>query len=155
VTVANGAKIKTNTQVANFTWWSQGHTFTHSARVLDILYYDLVLGMDWLEKHSPMWVHWKCKLLRFTHQGQRIALKGTKDSVSKCPKLKLRKLKGMVRKGGIAQMVHLCPFCKTHHLNLLPKKYKTSLMPRPIYSRNLIHYHHQENLIITFLLFLE
>jgi hypothetical protein len=48
-------------------------------------------------------------LLRFTHQGQCIALKGTKDSVSKCPKLKLRKLKGMVRKGGIAQMVHLCP----------------------------------------------
>lgn len=65
--------------------------------------------MDWLEAYSPMWIHWKHKLLRFTHVGHRIALKGVKDSLSQCPKIKLRKLKGLVRKGGVAQMVHLCP----------------------------------------------
>ena len=65
--------------------------------------------MDWLESYSPMWIHWKRKLLRFTHQGQRIALKGMKDSLSSCPKLKIRKLKGLLRKGGVAHVVHLCP----------------------------------------------
>lgn len=109
VTVANGQKLVSDKQVHNFTWWVQGHTFTHSARVLPISYFDLVLGMDWLELHSPMWIHWKRKLLRFSYQGNCICLKGTKDSTSSCLKIKPKKLKGLVRKGGIAQVVHLCP----------------------------------------------
>jgi len=32
-----------------------------------------------------------------------------KDSLSSCPKLKIRKLKGLLRKGGVAHVVHLCP----------------------------------------------
>lgn len=95
-------------QVQEFTWWTQGHTFSTDARVFDLPYYDLVLGMDWLETHSPMWIHWKRKLLRFTYQWQRISLKGVKDQLSTCPKVKARKIKGLLRKGGIAQMIHLC-----------------------------------------------
>lgn len=64
--------------------------------------------MDWLEARNPMWIHWKRKLLRFSHNGTRIILKGIKDSLSSCPKLKVRKLKGLLRHGGIAQVVHLC-----------------------------------------------
>jgi len=109
VTVANGEKLLSNQQVLNFTWWTQGHTFPTDARVLPMPYYDLVLGMDWLEKHSPMWIHWKRKLLRFSYQGRRISLKGVKDTLSSCPKVKVRKLKGLIRKGGIAQLIHLCP----------------------------------------------
>jgi len=104
VTVANGQKITSDKLVTDFTWWTQGHTFSHTARVLNIPCYDLVLGMDWLEQYSP----WKRKLLRFTHAGKRIALKGSKDSLSHCPKIKLWKLKGLMRKGGVAQMIHLC-----------------------------------------------
>jgi len=109
VTVANGQKISSSQQVTDFQWWAQGHTFTHNARVLAISCYDLVLGMDWLERHSPMWIHWKRKLLRFSHNGQRIALKGMKDSPTYCHKIKVRKLTGLIRKGGLAQVVHLCP----------------------------------------------
>lgn len=109
VTVANGHKLTSDQQVVGFTWWTQGHTFSHSARVLDIPYFDLVLGMDWLEAHSPMWIHWKRKLLRFSHAGQRIALKGIKDTLSQCPEIKLKKLKGLVKRGGVAQVIHLCP----------------------------------------------
>ena len=68
----------------------------------------MVLGMDWPERFSPIWIHWKRKLLRFTHAGQRISLKGIKDKLSTCHKLKARKLKGLLRKGGVAQMIHLC-----------------------------------------------
>lgn len=120
VTVANGQNVTSDKQVSNFTWWVQGHTFSHSARVLDIPCYDLVLGMDWLESHSPMWIHWRRKLIRFTHSGQRVALKGTKDSLSKCPKIKIRKLKGLVRKGGIAQMIHLCPILPAEQSEPVP-----------------------------------
>jgi len=102
VAVANGDKLQSTHQVLNFSWWSQGHTFTTDARVLSLQYYDMVLGMDWLEQHSPMWIHWKRKLLRFSYQGSRISLKGVKDTLSSCPKVKVRKLKGLIRKGGIA-----------------------------------------------------
>lgn len=120
VTVANGQKIKSDHQVPNFTWWTQGYTFSHTVRVLPIFYFDLVLGMDWLESHSPMWIHWKRKLLRFTHNGARISLKGIKDSLSSCPKIKVRKLKGLVRKVGIAQLVHLCPMTEASDQAVIP-----------------------------------
>lgn len=108
VTVANGQQITSDKQVSNFTWWAQGHTFIHSVRILPISCFDLVLGMNWLKKHSPMWIHWKRKLLRFSYEGARISLKGIKDSTSSCIKIKTKKLKGLVKKWGVAQVVHLC-----------------------------------------------
>lgn len=108
ITVASGEKLQSTQQVTNLAWWTQGHTLSTDARILPLPYYDLVLGMDWLERYSPMWIHWKRKLLRFTYNGSRISLKGIKDSLSSCPKVKARKLKGLIRKGGIAQVVHLC-----------------------------------------------
>ena len=36
VAVANGDKLQSNHQVLNFSWWSQGHTFTTDARVLPL-----------------------------------------------------------------------------------------------------------------------
>jgi membrane-bound inhibitor of C-type lysozyme len=46
VIVASGAKLTSDTQVSDLTWWAQGNTFTVSARVLEIPYYDIILGMD-------------------------------------------------------------------------------------------------------------
>ena len=40
--------------------------------------------------------------------GQQNQLKGRQRYLSSCPKVKVRKLKGLIRKGGIAQMIHLC-----------------------------------------------
>lgn len=64
--------------------------------------------MDWLEQYNPMWIHWKRKLLRFTYNNKRISLKGIKDVLSSCPKIKARKLKVLIHKGGIAQVLYLC-----------------------------------------------
>lgn len=120
VTVANGQKITSNQQVVNFTWWTQGNTFSHTAKVLPLPCYDLVLGMDWLESHSPMWIHWKRKRLRFTYKGKRITLKGLKDALSACPKLEVRKLRGLIRKGGIAQVIQLCPLLENSQSSNVP-----------------------------------
>ena len=61
VTTANGDKLSSSIIVPEVTWYTQGHTFTTSARVLDIAHYDMILGMDWLEQFSPMWVDCKRK----------------------------------------------------------------------------------------------
>jgi hypothetical protein len=90
-------------------WWTQGHTFTTSARVLNLQNYDMVLGMDWLEQFSPMWIHWKKKTMRFNHNSKRILLHGVKDCTSSCPPLNARKLKGMLKKGSVQHLVQLSP----------------------------------------------
>jgi hypothetical protein len=109
VTVASGGTMPCTKMVSKVTWWTQGSTFTTAARVLDMPHYDMILGKDWLEQHSPMWIHWKRKQIRFTYQGKRIRLQGVKDCTSHCKKIQVQKLKGLLRKGSIAHMVQLSP----------------------------------------------
>jgi hypothetical protein len=45
-------------------------------KVLPLQCYDIILGMDWLEQHSPMVVDWKKKLLSFDYQGEKVVLQG-------------------------------------------------------------------------------
>jgi hypothetical protein len=54
-----------------------------------------------------MWVDWRRKKLRFNHKGQRIQLTSVKDCTTTCLKLQPKKLKGLLRKNGIAQIVQL------------------------------------------------
>lgn len=49
VSTANGQKLVSDTMVPNVAWWTQGHTCSSPARVLDLPHYDMILGMDWLE----------------------------------------------------------------------------------------------------------
>lgn len=107
VTVADGGKLTTKEMVPQLTWWTQGHSFSQDARVLPLKTYDLILGMDWLETHSPMWVDWKRKKMRFTYKGWRITLVGVKDCTSQCLPLKSLKLKGLLKRGAVAQLVQL------------------------------------------------
>lgn len=109
VTVADGRKPSTDRKVTQLAW-TQGHQFSSEAKVLQLGCYDLILGMDWLEQFSPMWVDWKKKKLRFNHAGKRIQLNGIKDCTSTCLPLKLSKFKGMMRKGSIAQIVQLSQY---------------------------------------------
>lgn len=120
VTVADGSKLSCTSAVNNLSWWTQGYTFSSDARVLPLPCYDLILGMDWLEQHSPMWVHWKRKKMRFSHKGARITLKGVKDCTSTCPPLKLKKLKGLMRKGGVAQIVQMSAITQSSSTSPMP-----------------------------------
>jgi hypothetical protein len=76
--------------------------------------------MDWLESHSPMWVHWKRKIMHFSHQGQRISLYGVRPNMKSRYKISAKKLKGLLRKGGVAQLMHL---------SLVPQKKSESEPP--------------------------
>lgn len=111
--MANGAKLTSDKMISSLTWWTHGQTFTTSARVLNLQHYDMVLGVDSLETFIPMWIHWKKKKMRFTHNKQRVTLVGIKDCTDKCHKLKVGKLKGLLRKEGISQLVQLSPIKQT------------------------------------------
>jgi hypothetical protein len=120
VSVANGAKMLSTELVENFTWLTQGQTFSTTLRVLPLQCYDIVLGMDWLETFSPVWIHWRRKILRFTHKGSRIQLHGIKPKTSSCFQISVKKLKGLMRKGGIAQLMHLSPVLDTKEDEVVP-----------------------------------
>jgi predicted aspartyl protease len=107
VTMANDNKVPNNKIIHDLSWWSQGHTFTISARVPESQHYDIILGMDWLEQFSPMWVHWRKKKMRFGLKGKRIQLSGIKPCTSVCPPIKAKKLQGLLRKGSVHQLVYL------------------------------------------------
>jgi hypothetical protein len=55
-------------------WWMQGSTFHTDMRVLPLGAYDAVLGLDWLESHSPMTVDWVLKFMEVPYQGKMVRL---------------------------------------------------------------------------------
>lgn len=68
----------------------------------------MILGMDWLERFSPMWIDWKRKRMRFQHQGNNVTLTGVKDQTYHCRLISGRQLAGMAKRGAISQMIQLC-----------------------------------------------
>jgi hypothetical protein len=96
-----------------------------------------------------MWIHWKRKLLRFSYKGAKIYLKGIKDSLSACPKIKTRKLNGLVRQGGVAQVIHFCPVTENQQQLFIHKKSSSSLILMPAYSKTLTPFLHPGSLINT------
>jgi hypothetical protein len=63
VRVANGETLCCGAIIPNCEWQVQGHKFQTTLRVLPLTSYDMILGMDWLMKHSPMSVDWSLKTI--------------------------------------------------------------------------------------------
>lgn len=56
---ADGRAMLSDGVIPSLQWNIQGYTFEFDSRILPFKGYDLILGADWLENHSPMWFHWK------------------------------------------------------------------------------------------------
>jgi hypothetical protein len=76
VKMANGKFILCEAMVPHLTWISQGHTLATDLQVLQLDAYDAVLGMDWLDAHSPMNCRRKEKAISFDHDGEWITFQG-------------------------------------------------------------------------------
>lgn len=61
VKVANGETLSCDAVMPQEPWTLQGCTFYSDLGILPLSCYDMIVGMDWLELHSPMKVHWKDK----------------------------------------------------------------------------------------------
>jgi hypothetical protein len=58
--------------------------------------------------------------MRFSHNSNKIILYGVKPKVQSCLKISGRKLKGLLRKGGVAQVLQLSPVLKTAPQDAMP-----------------------------------
>ena len=105
--VANGEKMSCDQFVPQFEWGVQGHTFVQDMKILPLGCYDMILGHDWLDDKSPMWIHWRRKIMRFSHLGRRITLHGITDNIASCRPVQLSKFPGLQRRGAISHLVQL------------------------------------------------
>lgn len=98
---ADGSPMLCNQRIPNLKWSCQGHTFESNVGILPLKCFDMILGEVWLEACSPMWIHWSEKQMKFTHNGQRILLKGLTQEVSHCPPTIELKIKGLLKRQAI------------------------------------------------------
>ncbi|CAO2191183.1 unnamed protein product [Urochloa humidicola] len=76
VKVANGDKLACASHLPGGVWSVQGCSFTSDLKVLPLMHYDVIVGMDWLESFSPMKVHWKEKWMLIPYLGTHSLLQG-------------------------------------------------------------------------------
>lgn len=50
-----------------YNMWS--YSFTPDLKIFSLQHFDVILDMDWLERHNPMHVHWKFKWLQLEYNG--------------------------------------------------------------------------------------
>lgn len=69
VQVANGDNLQCSQELVNTTWTISGVSFTLTLIVLQLSTYDLIVGMDWLETHSPMLVSLVTEVAQYSSLG--------------------------------------------------------------------------------------
>jgi hypothetical protein len=84
VQVANGQILKCTHQIVACPVWISGYAFQLPLKVLPLQCYDIILGMDWIEQHSPMHVDWKAKWMSFDYQGGTTMLQGILPTPQSC-----------------------------------------------------------------------
>jgi hypothetical protein len=81
--------------IVDASWSISGVTFSSTLRVLPLSTYDLIVGMDWLESHSPMLIHWSQKWLSIPLQDTTVTLHGVKSSVLQTAVIQVCSLQGL------------------------------------------------------------
>jgi len=76
VQVANGEVLTCSSYIPAASWSIHNCQFTSDLKVLPLTSYDMILGLDWLEAHSPMEVHWGQKWIYLQHHGSSVHLVG-------------------------------------------------------------------------------
>lgn len=104
---ADEGQLQCSQRVPSLQWWIQGQTFKSNAKVLNLRCYAMILGEDWLEAISPVWVDYKSKAMRITHLRKRVALQGVKDQLDSCPPISRKKLQGLIKHGEVACCLQL------------------------------------------------
>lgn len=107
VKVANGGILQCTHEIPDCPWLVQGVHFTNSFKILPLKCYDAILGMDWLERFSPMKIHWVQKRLSFQYQGRKIRFQGLKPSDTRCLAVTGDQLHALQKEGDIWCVVQL------------------------------------------------
>lgn len=81
VKVANGQVLSCTHELQNCEVIIQRQCFSMDLKILPLQYYDMILGMNWLEIYNPMKVHWSEKWMSFLYQDKKIKLQGLRSSL--------------------------------------------------------------------------
>ncbi|KAL4366748.1 hypothetical protein GQ457_05G033260 [Hibiscus cannabinus] len=76
ITVANGERLYSRAKSNQLAWKMQGELFSHDFRVLNMGGSDMVLGVDWMRRFSPVEMDFRNITLSFEQQGRRVVLQG-------------------------------------------------------------------------------
>jgi len=87
VRVANGQILNCSHEITACPVRSSGFAFKLPLKILPLHCYDVILGIDWLEQHSPMEVNWKEKWMSFDNQGSKALLQGILPQVQSCQEI--------------------------------------------------------------------
>ncbi|XP_040259896.1 uncharacterized protein [Aegilops tauschii subsp. strangulata] len=107
VKIADGGQLLCNQEITRCSWSVQGHKFCTDLKVLPLGCYDMIIGMDSLEEHSPMDVHWGQKHMSFDHHGKRITLRGVQPKMDDCHPVSVEQLHFLMAHNDIHQLVQL------------------------------------------------
>lgn len=98
---ADGSPMVCDKKILNLQWTIQNQTFFSSPGILPLKYFDMILGADWLEEHSPLWVHRARKVMRFTMNGRMVTLQGLDSDTVKCSAVLEQNLKGLLNRQAV------------------------------------------------------
>lgn len=77
-------------------------------KVLALGTYDAILGMDWLEAHSPMQVDWRAKCLEFSTSEGTVCLRGHDSNSTDCFMINSIQLQSLCKQQAITHIVQVC-----------------------------------------------
>jgi hypothetical protein len=76
VKIANGTVMQSTTESLNAEWFLQGLRFHSDLKVLQLHNFDMILGIEWLERLSPTKIHWAHKWLTIPYVNKLVTLQG-------------------------------------------------------------------------------
>ena len=105
--IADGGILQCSRELVDCLWLVQGVSFQNNLKVLPLGSYDEILGMDWLEQHSPMQIDWRAKTLMFQYQQVELCLKGVRANTRFCATLTANQVLGLIHRDAVMQVVEL------------------------------------------------
>lgn len=105
VKVADDRRLRCTEEIRSCAWTSQGQTFSTDFKFLQLGAFDVILGQDWLYKHSPMYIDWPTKRLEISDNGKTVFLQGVGHAEVICQRISVEQLSGLHRKGDIEQVL--------------------------------------------------
>lgn len=95
-------------EVPDYCWTVQEVEFCTTLCLLPLGCYDIMLGMDWLQAHSPMFVHRGENLMSFQHAGRAVTLHGIRPHITECGVVTAAQLEVLELQRYICHLMHLC-----------------------------------------------
>jgi hypothetical protein len=106
VNVADGSQQRCSEYIPKCQWSSQGHQFHTDLKIITLGAFDVILGMDWLEKHNPH-IDWVEKTLTMqTSEGEKF-LQGHRNHQIQCAAISADELATICRQGSVAHLIHV------------------------------------------------